>query len=120
MLPEAHRLTRSADFRICVRTGVRGGSSSLVAHLLLPQASETAGEPRVGLVVSRAVGNAVTRNRVARRLRHLVSGRLESLPAGTLLVLRARPEAAVASSERLAADLDRALATARRRAEPAS
>lgn len=30
------------------------------------------GRPRVGLVVSKSAGNAVTRNRIKRRLRHIV------------------------------------------------
>jgi ribonuclease P protein component len=63
----------------------------------------------VGLVVSKAVGNAVARNRVKRRLRHLARTRLERLPDGSLLVIRALPAAASASSAVLGADLDRAL-----------
>lgn len=65
--------------------------------------------PRVGFVVSRAVGGAVTRNRVQRRLRHVVRSRLASLPVGALVVVRALPAAAAASSAELAADLDSAL-----------
>lgn len=60
-------------------------------------------------MVSRAVGGAVVRNRVARRLRHLVRPRLYRLPAGTLLVLRALPAAATATSAELAEDLDAVL-----------
>ena len=64
---------------------------------------------RVGFVVSRAVGGAVVRNRVARRLRHLVRSRLQQLPPGTLLVIRALPPAATATSAELAMDLDAVL-----------
>jgi len=64
---------------------------------------------RVGFVVSRAVGGAVDRNRVARRLRHLVRPRLQQLPPGTLLVIRALPPAATATSAELAMDLDAVL-----------
>ena len=60
-------------------------------------------------MVSRAVGNAVTRNAVKRRLRHLLGERLAGLPAGAELVVRALPAAAEASSVDLGADLDRAL-----------
>jgi ribonuclease P protein component len=59
--------------------------------------------------VSRAVGGAVVRNKVKRRLRHLVRDRLHLLPGGSLLVVRANPPAASARYERLAAELDVAL-----------
>jgi ribonuclease P protein component len=60
-------------------------------------------------VVSKAVGNAVARNRVKRRLRHLVRARLAALPRGSVLVVRALPPAAESSSARLAIDLETAL-----------
>jgi ribonuclease P protein component len=64
---------------------------------------------RVGFVVSKAVGNSVVRHRVTRQLRHLVAGRLGTLPADCSLVVRALPAAAGASSSELGADLDGAL-----------
>ena len=60
----------------------------------------------IGLVVSRAVGSAVVRTRVKRRLRALLADRIESVPPGVLLVVRANPAASAASSRALAADLD--------------
>lgn len=60
---------------------------------------------RVGLVVSKSVGNAVVRHRVSRRLRHVMADFLTLLPEGTDVVLRARPAAAGASSTELAADV---------------
>ncbi|RFU41133.1 ribonuclease P protein component [Actinomadura logoneensis] len=65
--------------------------------------------PLVGFIVARTVGNAVVRNRVRRRLRHLVRARLDRLPEGSLLVVRANPAAGVARGDELAADLDSAL-----------
>ena len=65
--------------------------------------------PRVGLVVSKAVGNSVVRHRVQRRLRHLVREQLELLPESAALVLRATPAAGTASSRELGADLERCL-----------
>jgi len=59
------------------------------------------------MVVSRAVGNAVTRNRVKRRLRHLARTQLERTPLGTDVVVRALPPAA-APGDNLASDLDSA------------
>lgn len=62
--------------------------------------------PRVGFVVSRAVGGAVVRNRTKRRLRALVADRLPGIPAGVDLVVRANAPAATASSGELGAALD--------------
>ncbi len=56
-------------------------------------------------MVGRAVGNSVVRHRVTRRLRAVVRAELHRLPASADLVVRARPEAAEASSDRLRRDL---------------
>src|SRR3712207_4168877 len=63
------------------------------------------GGPRAGFVVGRAVGNSVVRHRVTRRLRAVVRDELHRLPASADLVVRARPEAAEASSDVLRRDL---------------
>jgi ribonuclease P protein component len=72
--------------------------------------AETTAPARVGFVVGKIVGPAVVRNRVRRRLRHLVAERLTGLPPGTLLVVRATPPAAMASHAELGHALDSALA----------
>ena len=59
--------------------------------------------------MSKAVGNAVVRNRVKRRLRALSVGSLADLPDSSVLVVRALPPAAEASSVELGADLGRLL-----------
>jgi ribonuclease P protein component len=59
--------------------------------------------------VSKAVGGAVQRNLVKRRLRHLVRDRLSLLPPGSLVVVRALPPAGSADHAQLALDLDAAL-----------
>ena len=59
--------------------------------------------------MSKAVGGAVVRNAVKRRLRHLVRERLTLLPPGSLVVVRALPEAGDADHEQLARDLDAAV-----------
>jgi ribonuclease P protein component len=64
---------------------------------------------RIGFVVSKAVGNAVARNRVKRRLRHLAREHVSTLPGSAVLVVRALPAAATASYADLGADLDRCL-----------
>jgi ribonuclease P protein component len=66
---------------------------------------------RAGFVVSKAVGGAVVRNRVRRRLRHLMRSRLGLLPDHTDVVVRALPSAANRTYAALGADLDGALST---------
>jgi ribonuclease P protein component len=66
-------------------------------------------DPLVGFIVARSVGNAVVRNKVRRRLRHLLREHVDRLPRGSLLVVRANPKAATAHHDELAADLGSAL-----------
>jgi len=108
VLPAAARLTSGESFRRCVRSGHRAGSRTVVLHLLEAPAAGP-GPATAGFVVSRAVGGAVVRNRVRRRLRHLVRDRLADLPEASVLVVRALPPAADASYGELREDLGRCL-----------
>ncbi|RSM66354.1 ribonuclease P protein component [Amycolatopsis sp. WAC 01376] len=109
MLPAAARLRRSEDFRAVMRRGAKAGRRRLVVHALTTDPPDAAEAARAGFVVSKAVGNSVVRHRVTRRLRHLVSARLGTLPPGSSLVIRALPPAADASSAELGSDLDASL-----------
>jgi ribonuclease P protein component len=114
VLTRAARLTSSSAFAGAVRRGRRAGTPSLVLHMVEPDqdASASTGPvsgARVGFVVSKAVGPAVTRNLVKRRLRAVVRERLTVLPAGTVLVVRALPASATAPYASLARDFDAAL-----------
>ncbi|GAA4688189.1 ribonuclease P protein component [Nocardioides nanhaiensis] len=115
MLPPAHRLTDPGAFRAAGRRGARGTSRTVVVHVLDQGAAPAAvgqavdeASPRVGFVVSKAVGGAVVRNRVKRRLRHLVREQLDGTPSGCVVVVRALPAAAQASHGQLGRDLHRA------------
>lgn len=114
MLPTENRLRRREDFATAVRRGRRAGRPRLVVHLRSgvtdPHASgENAAPTRAGFVVSKAVGGAVVRNKVKRRLRHLMRDRVALLPPGSLVVVRALPGAGDADHAQLAQDLDAAL-----------
>ncbi|MCS0635209.1 ribonuclease P protein component [Streptomyces sp. LP05-1] len=114
MLPSENRLRRREDFATAVRRGRRAGRPRLVVHLRSgatdPHApGESASPTRAGFVVSKAVGGAVVRNQVKRRLRHLMRDRLSELPPGSLVVVRALPGAGDAETAQLARDLDAAL-----------
>ena len=74
-----------------------------------PGDAGTVGGPRAGFVVGKAVGNSVVRHRVTRRLRAVVHDQLDRLPPTADLVVRARPEAATASSADLRRDLSAGL-----------
>jgi len=104
VLPRPARLRLRRDFTLVIRHGRRAGSSTLVVHVL----SVATDQPRVGFVVSRAVGGAVIRNRVTRRLRHACRARLDQL-APAHVVVRALPAAAVADNGHLLSDLDSCL-----------
>ncbi|GEL96132.1 ribonuclease P protein component [Cellulomonas composti] len=114
MLPAAYRMRRAADFEHAVRRGTRGGRETLVVHMTTRTDPGPEG-PVVGFVVSKAVGNAVVRNRTKRRLRGLMASRISGLPGDCAVVVRALGPAVSVDSAGLAADLDGALATAQRR-----
>ena len=67
------------------------------------------GTPRLGLSVSRKVGNAVTRSAVRRRLREVFHSTLSEIPGNWDLVVSARPAAAEAALRELKEEFARAL-----------
>ncbi len=91
-------------------------------HMSRPQSPGIKGPdlPQIGFIVPKSVGSAVIRNRVKRRLRHLSRPRLDSLPRGSAVVLRALPPAATASYQELGADLDQGLRRVRRTCDDGS
>lgn len=120
MLPARHRLTRSGDITTVLRGkgSVRAGTRLIVVHAIATDA-RTDCPPRVGFAVSRAVGNAVVRNRVQRRLRAQLAARIPSLPSGVDLLVRATPASADATSAQLGAAVDDALPRVLGRLRPA-
>ena len=101
MLPASSRLTQSTDFSLVMRKGSRAGRNTVVVHIALTgDASRMA-----GFAVSKAVGGAVVRNRVKRRLRAIMADAVVTLPAGSRVVVRALPPAATATFGELSADV---------------
>ncbi len=139
MLPSPLKITSSSDFRLAVRRGTRAGSRTLVVHVfdtalefgveasansMERKTSQLArfGGPRFGLVVSKSVGNAVTRHAVSRKLRNAALALLTDdastaessspqlqLNQTHLVVIRALPASATATSDKLQKDLSKAM-----------
>jgi ribonuclease P protein component len=110
VLAKINRMRRSEEFRSAVR-GRRASSRTVVVHASTGGRGEP---PRVGVVVSRAVGNSVVRHRVQRRLRAAIRPELARL-GSCLVVLRALPASAAADFATLRADLDRCVTSVERR-----
>jgi len=106
VLSRPQRITRGIDYRTVVRRGVRRAGEVHVLHVV------DSGEdrlPRFGFIVSKAVGNAVTRNTVRRRLKAIC---LESTPRvrrGADVVIRALPASATAPFAELRRDVFRSI-----------
>ncbi len=67
--PKSSRILRSAEFRHIYENGFRVSSSLFAAFCFKRAPTGPAVGPRLGLTVPRAVGGAVQRNRIKRRLR---------------------------------------------------
>jgi ribonuclease P protein component len=114
VLPARYRMTRSTEFGATISQGVRAVQPDLVVHALRSTAGTSDGGPRIGLAVSKSVGSAVQRHRVARRLRHVARTMIDELDAEDRVVIRALPS----SRHAISARLEQELRTALRRTRP--
>ncbi len=119
MLPAQNRMTRSTEFGATVSRGTRAAQPDLVVYCLRSDHTEDTG-PRIGLVVSKAVGNAVQRHQVSRRLRHVARTVLPELDPADRVVIRALPGSRRAISPRLEQELRTALRRIRTRSGASS
>jgi ribonuclease P protein component len=119
-----HRLSRSRDFDAVYRKGRSVSTRYLTVYTFPREDPVDTDGPRLGLAVSRKIGNAVTRNRLKRRLR----GAWEELAAEARpdsdYVLSARPGLAEAAEQHgagwLRAQVAEALGLARAEDEAAA
>ncbi len=100
-------MTRSTDFDATVKHGVRVAQPDLVIHARQVQQISP---PKIGLIISKSVGSAVQRHRVARRLRHVARSVLAELESDQV-VIRALPS----SRDAMSAQLERQLRAGLRR-----
>jgi ribonuclease P protein component len=85
--PKSARLLRRADYRRVYSEGRRRNLDWLVAFLLPTGRADS----RVGLTVPGALGGAVVRNRIKRRLREAVRQHRGAIGPGWDIVLQPRP-----------------------------
>ena len=105
--PPSSRLLKHRDFERVYQKGSRQFSGNLTVFYVRRQ-QENAPGPRVGFTVSRALGGAVERNRIRRRLREAIRACLPHLRAPLDVVIN--PKKAVLKMEfaALEAELGRA------------
>jgi ribonuclease P protein component len=99
------RLTDSPEFERVYRRGAAYRGRFFSVHAF----PNELGTPRLGLSVSRKVGNAVTRNAVRRRLKEVFYSALPGIPDNLDLVVSARPAAAEAGLTELNEEFERSL-----------
>jgi ribonuclease P protein component len=88
VLSRVNRIVRGADFRTVVRSGRRFPAECAVVYV---RRGDPEAASRFGFIVSKAVGTAVTRNLVARRLRSVSRDLLSTSDTGVDVVIRALP-----------------------------
>jgi len=94
-------MTRSTDFDVTVKHGSRAVQPDIVIYVHRGD-DAAADAPKVGLIVSRAVGSAVQRHQMSRRLRHAARDVLPGLNHSERMVIRALPSGRAVGAARLA------------------
>ena len=90
MLAKANRVVSAPDYRRLVRTGHRSKGALTLAYARRTQPEDPL---RIGVIVAKNVGKAVTRNRVRRRIKAIGWELAREVP-GIDVVVRALPQAA--------------------------
>jgi ribonuclease P protein component len=111
VLAKSNRLAKAEEYRSTVRHGRLVRADHTLAYVVR---RHEASVPRFGFIVSKKVGNAVTRNKIRRRLKAASYAVLSSVPSGTDVVFRARPTAASASWATLQHEVTMAVTVPRR------
>jgi len=86
--PKSSRLLRKADFNRVYESGSRVPSQWF--SLVFAARPDGPGGPRVGFSIPRAVGNAVVRNRIRRRMREAIRLELPGFQAPVDMVFHPR------------------------------
>jgi len=104
------------EFALVLRRGKAASSNGLSVVTLTPRTMR--GGTRVGIVIRKQVGNAVTRNRLRRRCKAILDQ--HAMDERCWFVIQCQPEAAQLSYAALRAELARALNASLARASRAA
>lgn len=103
--PRGARLVRRGDFDAVYRTGKRLSSSHFTAFVRTNELPRS----RFGFSIKKALGGAVARNRIRRRLREMVRCHRQEISTGWDIVIHPKSTVAKAKFATLAAELVRLL-----------
>jgi ribonuclease P protein component len=101
--PREARLVRRGDFDAVYRSGKRRSSSHFTAFFRANQLPVS----RFGFSIKKALGGAVVRNRIRRRIREIVRCHRMEIPTGWDIVIHPKSSVARAEFAVLTADLVR-------------
>jgi ribonuclease P protein component len=109
------KLLRHGDFQRVYKQGRRHFGTQMTVFYLAGQELHSAGlsaakGPRIGFTVSRALGGAVQRNRIKRRMREAVRANLPDLTARVDVVINPKKSAQTADFALLRKEVARAFA----------
>ncbi|MGH9676278.1 MAG: ribonuclease P protein component [Candidatus Acidiferrum sp.] len=99
--PREVRLVRRGEFDAVYRAGKRRSSSHFTVFFRANQSPAS----RFGFSIKKALGGAVVRNRIRRRIREIVRCHREEIPAGWDIVIHPKSSMARAEFAVLTADL---------------
>jgi len=101
------RLVRKADFDAVYRHGKRRSNS----HFTVFSKANDLPESRFGFSIKRALGGAVVRNRIRRRIREVIRLHRQEISPGWDIVIHPKPNVATAPSAALTTELLKLLKT---------
>lgn len=93
-MQKEYRLTRREDFNKVYRHGKSAANHQFVVYVLNRYSGQTGDGFRLGISVSKKVGNAVVRNRLRRRIKEIVRLNREKLVSRKDFILIVRKPAA--------------------------
>ena len=112
--PKSARLLKHADFEAVYKRGMRHFSPNFTVFFLFRPSN--GGAPRIGLTVGKALGGAVVRNRMKRRMREAVRQHLANLHGAVDVVFNPKKSVLVAEFAQLQSEVAKAFDVVNRKA----